>query len=819
MTSVTDLFGSAYTNIHNAIEVHIMKKTILTVLLFIGLPAFLMGQQTNDDRVLLQGFYWNAQDVEAGWYNIIAQEAQSLSESGIDMIWLPPPSDAGAPQGYLPRELYNLNNEYGTESEHLAMLSALDANSIDAIADIVINHRVGSSNWIDFTNPTWGSWSITADDEVWGQPEYQSITNRGSYDTGTAYGPARDVDHTNPTVQQDILYWMNSILKNAGYDGWRYDFVHGFSTSYINQYNSGSSPSFSVGENWSDKQTIQNWIDGTGNSTAFDFPTYYALKSAIKDGNYGGLADNGQPAGGIGWDSQNYTTFVENHDTPRYDPNNNMLNSGNVVQAYAYLLTHPGVPTIYWPHYMDWGVRSEIDALIDVRKDNGLNSQSSVDIRAAQYDLYAAVIDGKVAVKLGGGNWNPSDAGLSGNWNLTTYGNDYAVWTEGTPEPEPGNGMTVYYHTDTYSQPTVYFWNLTSSSATTTWPGETMSLEGNGWYSYNFSNAESASLIFNDNGANQSEDLARSGDGWYKDGTWYNDNPDEGNNTGDLTLYYFNNGSFSSPTAYFWGNDGSATTTWPGETMASEGSGWFSVTISGATESNVIFSDNGSNQSPDLFRNGDGYYKDGTWSDNQPGTPTGLTVHYRNTTGWSSPTVYFWENDGSATTTWPGESMTSEGDGWFVYTVDDATQSNIIFSDNGNGQTADLFRASEGWFENGSWTDASSKKGGDDMGELEPESDQLPLTTQLKANYPNPFNPSTQIPFELSEQSEITLSVYSLLGNKVASLIQSRTMNTGNHVVTFSADNISSGIYIYRFEAIGAGGDVTIEKGKMTLIK
>lgn len=789
-----------------------MKKMLLTLLLFAGLPALLIGQQANDERVLLQGFYWNAQDVENGWYNTVATNAPVLSEAGIDMIWLPPPSDAGAPQGYLPRQLYNLSNEYGTEAEHLAMLSALNAHNIEPIADIVINHRVGSTNWLDFTNPGWGTWSITADDEVWAQPEYQDITNRGSYDTGTAYGPARDVDHTNPTVQQDIEYWLGTMLKNAGYSGWRYDFVHGFSADYITQYNNASSASFSVGENWSDKQTIQNWIDATGNSTAFDFTTYYALKSAVKDRNYGGLAEGGQPSGGIGWDPRNYATFAENHDTPRYDPGNNILNSGNVVQAYAYLLTHPGVPTIYWPHYMDWGVKSEIDALIDIRKDNGLNSQSDVDIRAAQYDLYAAVIDGKVAVKMGGGNWSPAEAGLAGNWDLTTFGNDYAVWTEGNGDSN-GDGMTVYYHNDSIANPTVYFWNLSGSSATTSWPGEAMVSDGNGWYSYSFATAESASLIFSDSGNNQSNDLSRSGTGWYKDGSWFDENPDgEGGSGEDLVLYYFNSDNFTTPTAYFWGNDGQATTSWPGEQMNDEGKGWFSISISDATETNIIFSDSGGNQTDDLYRSGNGYYKDGVWTSNLPEEAGGLTVHYRNTTGWNIPTVYFWGNDSSAETSWPGEPMTAEGDGWFVYTIDDASESNLIFSDNGAAQTSDLFRDSDGWYENGSWFNSPTDKNGT-------ANEELPNTTTLMPNYPNPFNPSTQIPFELAERSEVTLKVYSILGHEVASLINNTSMNAGTHVVRFTADNLSSGIYVYSFEASGTDGRRTIEKGKMTLIK
>ncbi|MGK0252543.1 MAG: alpha-amylase, partial [Gammaproteobacteria bacterium] len=202
-----------------------MKKYLL---IFIGLIGFeLSAQMTNDDRVLIQGFYWeSAHDKNEDWYEYVETLIPDMTSSGIDMIWLPPPSDAGAWEGYLPRELNNFANSYGTLAEHQSLLNALDNAGIDAIADIVVNHRVGSSNWVDFTNPTWGTNAITADDEVWSNPDYYSIGLRGNNDTGTPYAAARDVDHTQNFVQDDIKAFLTN-LKSFGYDGWRYDFVHG----------------------------------------------------------------------------------------------------------------------------------------------------------------------------------------------------------------------------------------------------------------------------------------------------------------------------------------------------------------------------------------------------------------------------------------------------------------------------------------------------------------------------------------------------------------------------------------------------------------
>ncbi len=67
----------------------------------------------------------------------------------------------------------------------------------------------------------------------------------------------------------------------------------------------------------------------------------------------------------------------------------------------------------------------------------------------------------------------------------------------------------------------------------------------------------------------------------------------------------------------------------------------------------------------------------------------------------------------------------------------------------------------------------------------------------LAQNYPNPFNPSTKINFGLKETSNVEITVYNILGNKVATLV-SGIKSAGNHSVSFNASNLSSGIYFYK---------------------
>ncbi len=83
----------------------------------------------------------------------------------------------------------------------------------------------------------------------------------------------------------------------------------------------------------------------------------------------------------------------------------------------------------------------------------------------------------------------------------------------------------------------------------------------------------------------------------------------------------------------------------------------------------------------------------------------------------------------------------------------------------------------------------------------------------LYSSYPNPFNPYTNIKFSIPNREFVTLKVFDVLGNEIATLIDEEKFS-GDHSVTFNAKNLSSGVYMYRIQA----GSFT-ETKKMTLIK
>lgn len=442
---------------------------LLLVAFQIGIVAPAAGQAGfDDDRVMLQGFYWEScrhgdpdlpQFGTNKWYDIVRGAAAQIRSARFDLIWLPPPSYAGfRSAGYGPKEYFNLNNSYGSFQQHRAMIEELLRSGVEPVADIVINHRDGLTNWAGFTKPVWGTWAISRNDECFSNPASEvhntPVNQRGAEEekpteyvqhggTTYQYESFRDLDHTELRVRRDIIKYLLQ-LKSLGYRGWRYDMVHGFHAKWIALYNRATQPTFSVGEyDWDKHANQRGWIWFTATdpaktgearlreaSSVFDFSSYFTLKD--NKGRYSawygygnGVGMVGDTSDGLPWKNR-AVTFLENHDTGyRTEPDgtpekdhkfDSFSNSWEVEQAYAYILTHPGVPCVYWKHYFDWSsdLRNKINALINARKVAGVKSGTKLNTQqnALARGVYAAMLEGangQLYIRVGGSDadWQP----------------------------------------------------------------------------------------------------------------------------------------------------------------------------------------------------------------------------------------------------------------------------------------------------------------------------------------------------------------------------------------------------------------------------
>ncbi|MBK7629956.1 MAG: T9SS type A sorting domain-containing protein [Ignavibacteriales bacterium] len=80
-----------------------------------------------------------------------------------------------------------------------------------------------------------------------------------------------------------------------------------------------------------------------------------------------------------------------------------------------------------------------------------------------------------------------------------------------------------------------------------------------------------------------------------------------------------------------------------------------------------------------------------------------------------------------------------------------------------------------------------------------------PTDFELSQNYPNPFNPSTTIRYAVPNESKVSISVFNLLGQEVATLVND-IQSAGYHEVEFNASELSSGVYLYRINAVSSVG-------------
>ena len=426
-----------------------MKRFFTSLLITLTtLTTMAQGWPAEYKGVMLQGFYWNGY-ADSQW-PLLERDADNLATT-FDLVWVPQSANCGGQSmGY--DDLYwfaNYNSSFGTEAELKSMISTFNAKGIGTIADIVINHRKNVSNWVDFPKETYKgvdyelkSTDICANDDggatkTWAtQNGYQLSTNN---DTGTDWGGMRDLDHKSTNVQNSVKAYLKMLLDDFGYVGFRYDMVLGYSGVYTKIYNEDAKPDFSVGECWHSTNTIKDWIDATGKtSAAFDFQFRYTVRNAINSQDWRKLADKNDgnwPLVSKEYYSGNYrqyaVTFVENHDTEyRSSTDQQDPLRKDTLAANAYLMAMPGTPCVFMTHWLAY--KQEIANMVAVRKAVGISNLSVPTEVGSVKDYYAVQVEGSDSKKLlcvvgtKANSYTPNSS-----WKKVISGYHYAYYVQG----------------------------------------------------------------------------------------------------------------------------------------------------------------------------------------------------------------------------------------------------------------------------------------------------------------------------------------------------------------------------------------------------
>jgi alpha-amylase len=369
----------------------------------------------SDRGVLFQYFEWNL-PADGSLWRELASRAAYLKRLGVTAVWMPPAQktmDAGHGVGYAVYDLYDLGEfdqkgsvrtKYGTKSEYLAAIKALQDNGIQAYADLVLNHRMGGDETeevevveIDCNNRNctigephviraWSKYRFPGRGETyssfkWHWPHFNAfgadanrpeLTGRifkvkdktfsgevcfefGNFD----YLMGADVDHYHADVREEMIEWGRWFIEFTNVNGFRCDAVKHVPASFFKWWleemraNYPSRELFAVGEYWSGNAVeLQNYLAATdGAMKLFDVPLHFRFHEASQKGRefdlptiFDGALVKENPLAAV--------TFVDNHDSQPGQSLESWVADWFKPLAYALiLLRKDGYPCLFYGDY------------------------------------------------------------------------------------------------------------------------------------------------------------------------------------------------------------------------------------------------------------------------------------------------------------------------------------------------------------------------------------------------------------------------------------------------------------------------------------
>jgi len=372
--------------------------------------------------VMMQYFHWYT-PADGSFWNQLSENASDIAKAGITAVWLPPAyKGVGGKKdvGYGVYDLFDLGEfeqkgsvrtKYGTRSEYLQAIKAVQKENILVYADIVFNHKMGADQpeefkatpydprnrnepsgemeiikaWTNFTFPgrnkkyselEWHWWHFSSADYNALDEKKDAVylfegknfdedvdQENGNFD----YLMGCDLDINNPDVRKELLYWGEWFVETTGVDGFRFDAVkHVKPTFFIEWLNHlrkhGSHKLFAVGEYWSTHiESLKHFIQITdGGMMLFDSGLHYNFADASKTGKeydlqaiFNNTLIKEMPSLAV--------TLVSNHDTQPLQALESVVEAWFKPLAYAIiLLRKDGYPCIfaadyYGAKYKDFG--------------------------------------------------------------------------------------------------------------------------------------------------------------------------------------------------------------------------------------------------------------------------------------------------------------------------------------------------------------------------------------------------------------------------------------------------------------------------------
>lgn len=424
----------------------------------------------NGSGVMMQAFYW---DVEPRfeWWDNIADKVDDWAAAGIDRIWLPVATkgaSGGYSMGYDVSDYFDFGNfnqhgtvetRFGSREELENLIEVAHANNVEVIADIVINHNSGGG--LEY-NPYREEETYTLFDEEHGNASglfnrnYENFypNSTSPYDPGSLFFAETNLDHNQEYVQNWLWKDESSVAKYymnvMGFDGWRFDYVLGFEPWVVREWIEEVG-GFSVAELWDgNPDVLRAYAEETG-SRVFDFSTFYKLEEAFDR-----FDDLRYLTRDMLWKTHPdaAVTFTANHDTEKDTNVDNRIAAENKMKAYAFILTHPGYPTIFYSDYENSNFKEELQQLILI---HNTIATGEVEVLYADADEYIMRRNGTATnpgliLYINTSNDIKARSNIQTKWNSTpimdySYNIDYTTTTtaNGTATLRaPADGYAIY---------------------------------------------------------------------------------------------------------------------------------------------------------------------------------------------------------------------------------------------------------------------------------------------------------------------------------------------------------------------------------------